>query len=49
LQQIFLFDHLVSAGKHGWLNFESERLSSRKIDDEIELGRLLDGNLAGPQ
>ena len=35
------FDHLVGAGEQRWWDSEAERLSSRQIDDEIELGRLL--------
>jgi hypothetical protein len=35
------FNHLVGAGQQRWWDSEAERLSSRQIDDEIELGRLL--------
>src|SRR5262245_11260374 len=40
-------DHLVGASEQGRGNFEAERLGSRQIDDEVELGRLLDRDVAG--
>src|SRR5215471_14540716 len=36
------FDHLVGAGEQGGRNFKAEGLRCRQINDEIELGRLLD-------
>ena len=40
-----LFDHLVGAGKHHRRERDAERLSSFKVDDQLELGRLLDRNV----
>jgi hypothetical protein len=41
LQQIFLFDHLVSAGEHGRGNVDAERLGRLEIDHQLVLGRRL--------
>src|SRR5215472_5717973 len=40
------FDHLLGAEQKRFRDRESERLSGRQIDDEIEFGRLLDGDVA---
>ena len=36
------FDQVVGNGKYAWRNRESERLSSRQIDNELEFRWLLD-------
>ena len=42
-----LFDHLVGAGKQRLREVEPEGSRRRKIDDELEFGRLLDRQIAG--
>jgi hypothetical protein len=42
-----LFDHLVGAGQESLWDREAERLGRVEIDDEIELGWLLDRNFGG--
>jgi hypothetical protein len=44
-QNTSLFDHLVGAREQRLGDREAERLGGRKVDDEIELGRLLDRNI----
>src|SRR5262245_3966482 len=39
------FDHLVGAGEQRRRHVERERLCGGQIDDELELGRLLDWNI----
>jgi len=41
-----LFDHLVGAGEQRRRNFEAERPGGDQINDEIELGRLFDRDVA---
>ena len=40
------FDHLVGEREQLLWNLEAECLGGRQIDDEIELGRLLDRDIA---
>ncbi len=42
-----LFDHLVGARKHGRWNCKAERFGGREIDNKLELGRLIDREIAG--
>src|SRR5262249_51440311 len=42
-----LLDQLVDAQQERFRNREAERLGGRKIENQIELGRLLDRNVAG--
>src|SRR5262249_41272781 len=41
------FDHLLGAGEQGRENFKTESLRGRNVYDEIELGWLLDRDVAG--
>src|SRR5262249_7116452 len=41
-----LFDHLVGSRKYRRRHIEAERLGSPEIDNELELGRLLDRDAA---
>jgi hypothetical protein len=45
-QKPALIDHLIGAQQDGFRYFEPERLGSAQVDDEIELGRLLDRDVA---
>src|SRR5262245_56985714 len=42
-----LFDHLIGAGQECLWDHKAERLGRVEIDDEIELGWLLDRNFGG--
>ena len=47
-----LFDYLVGAGEQRRWDFQPEYFSGFKVDDQLELGRLLDrqiGRLGPPQ
>ena len=39
------FDHLIGAGKQRRRDDEAKCLGSLKVDDQLELGRLLDGQV----
>ena len=41
-----LFDHLVGAGEQRFGDREPKRPGGDEVDDQIELGRLLDGKIA---
>src|SRR6267142_3999178 len=41
------FDHLVRADREGLRNRQSERPGRSEVDEELELGWLLEGQLAG--
>jgi hypothetical protein len=47
LQQTFLFDHLVGAAGERQRDGDAERPGGLGIDDEVELGRLHDRQVAG--
>jgi hypothetical protein len=42
-----LFDHLVGECQDFWRHIQAEHLGSFEIDDEVELGRLHDGEVGG--
>jgi hypothetical protein len=42
-----LFDHLVGAGNQRRRHVEAERLRHDQVNDEVELGRLLDRKIGG--
>jgi hypothetical protein len=41
-QTASLFDHLIGAGKQHRRHLQAERLGGLQVEDEFELGRLLD-------
>jgi hypothetical protein len=43
----FLFDHFVGAQQNGLWHRQSKRLGGLEVDDELELGRLHDGQVRG--
>ena len=45
--QFTSLDHLVGSREQCRRNFEAQRLTGRKIDDEIEFGRLLHRKISG--
>ena len=42
-----LFDHLIGAGKQCWWHDETDGLRRLEVDDQFELSRLFDGQIAG--
>src|SRR4051794_10664981 len=46
-QIVYLFDHLVCAGEQRRRELEAERFCGVEIDDQVVLGRCLDGQVAG--
>ena len=42
-----LLDHLVGAGEQRRRHFQANRLRHDQVNDEVELGRLLDRKLGG--
>src|SRR5665213_143154 len=45
--KISLFDHLVGEGEQSWCDRQAERLGGFEVDDQLELGGLLDRRCAG--
>ena len=41
------FDQLIGAGEQRRRHGEAERLSGREVDDQLELGRLQNGQVSG--
>jgi hypothetical protein len=46
-QIVLLFDHLVNERQHGLRDAQPERLRGLDVDHELELGRLLNWQIAG--
>jgi hypothetical protein len=42
-----LFDDLVGAGEDRWRHGQPERFGGLEIDDQLEVGRLVDGQIGG--
>jgi hypothetical protein len=47
LQRGASFDHLVGAGEKHWRHGKAECTRGLRVDDELELGRLLDRKIGG--
>src|SRR5690348_11509880 len=45
--QLYSLDHSVRSCQHVRWNYEADLLGSFKIDDQLELGRLLHGKIGG--
>ena len=45
-QKTLLFDHLIGAGEQCWGNVKADCLGGFQVNDEIELGSLLDREVA---
>jgi hypothetical protein len=46
-KMLCLFDHLIGAQQEGLGHLEAEHLGGGEIEDQVELGRLLDRQVAG--
>jgi hypothetical protein len=41
-------DYFIGSQQQRWRDREPKRLGGRQVDDQFELGGLLDGQIAGP-
>src|SRR6516162_5051417 len=46
-QRMALFDHIIGAGKQCWRHDETDGLRRLEVDDQFELSRLFDWQIAG--